>query len=89
MAIITPFRERKKLRYLLFVLGIALVGTIFFVWWGFFAKPTPLPPPPPPPPEIKINFEVLESPILKEFQPFEEIPPFEEEIGRENPFLPY
>jgi hypothetical protein len=40
-------------------------------------------------PVIKINFEVLQSSLLQEFQLFEEIPPFEGEIGRENPFLSY
>jgi len=90
MAIIIPFRERKKQRYLFFVLGIAIFGIIFFVWYTYFAKPRlPAPSLPSPPPEIKINFEVLEAPILKEFQPFGEIPPFEGAIGRENPFIPY
>jgi len=40
-------------------------------------------------PAIKINLDVLESPLLQEFQLFEEILPFEEEVGRDNPFLPY
>jgi len=37
----------------------------------------------------EIDFSVLESEILKEFEPFEKVPPFEGEVGRENPFLLY
>ena len=42
-----------------------------------------------PPPKIEIDFQVLESQALKELKPFEKIEPFEDQIGRENPFLPY
>lgn len=42
-----------------------------------------------PPPKIEIDFRVLESQTLKELEPFERIEPFEDQIGRENPFLPY
>lgn len=42
-----------------------------------------------PPPKIEIDFRVLESQALKELEPFEKIEPFEDQIGRENPFLPY
>lgn len=52
-------------------------------------KPLPLPPEPERLPVIKINFEILQNPLLQEFQLFEEIPPLEEEIGRGNPFLFY
>ena len=40
-------------------------------------------------PEIEINFEILEKSELKELVLFKKILPFEEEAGRENPFLPY
>ncbi len=52
--------------------------------------------------ELKINFNVLKNPLLKELQPFPELKPLEEstttvkgkieitgEKGRKNPFLPY
>lgn len=42
-----------------------------------------------PPPRIEIDFRVLESQTLKELEPFERIELFEDQIGRENPFLPY
>lgn len=63
---------------------------LFVLWYGFFARKAPRPPVEAlKPREVKINWEVLKDPRLKELQPFEEIKPFEEEIGRENPFLPY
>lgn len=95
MAIIF-IQKRKKQVYLLIALVI-LVLAIIVVWWSFFKGKKPIALPSVIPelvvsgyPEIKINFEVLERPEMKEFIPFEEISPFEEEVvGRENPFLPY
>ena len=37
----------------------------------------------------EINWEALSDQRIKELYPFEEIPAFEGEVGRENPFLPY
>jgi len=84
-----PTLARRKQKYLVPLLTLVAFATIFFGWYSFFFKPKPQILPPPPPKEIKINFQVLETPILKEFQLFEEILPFEGEIGRENPFVPY
>jgi len=39
--------------------------------------------------KIEIDFETLKSPDLEELQLFEKTPPYEGEIGRENPFIPY
>ena len=39
--------------------------------------------------DIEINFEVLQLPIIKELQAFEEIGPFSGQVGRENPFISY
>jgi len=39
--------------------------------------------------KIEINFQVLQSPLLGELQYFEEIAPFKEKTGRENPFMSY
>jgi len=70
-----------------------LIVVIFIgaLWFGqnYLVKPVPSPSPPPQKKTIEINLKVLESPALQELQIFEEIPPFEGEIGRENPFLPY
>lgn len=38
---------------------------------------------------IRINFEILRNPLLEELQTFEEIQPYKDQVGRENPFLPY
>jgi len=82
------FQQRKKQRYLIGAFIVMVLAILVIIWQGFLLKPKP------PieilkPPEIKINFEVLKSPILENFQPLEKISPFEEEAGRENPFLPY
>ena len=84
-------KEKKSKYYLILLLVIIFLLVIFFVVWRIFlAKPATVSPSIVlKRPEIKINFETLKSPILKELQPFEEIKPFEEDVGRENPFLPY
>jgi len=87
---ITFLQQRKKQKRLIFVLLAVIILIFIVVWRGFLVKTKPvLVPIISEPPKIEINFEVLKSPILKELQPFEEINPFEEEIGRENPFIPY
>ncbi|MFH1036846.1 MAG: hypothetical protein V1756_02185 [Patescibacteria group bacterium] len=78
-------KDNKQL-YLIFVL-IAVLLITFFVYRqknfvpgipiSFEAK------------KIEINFQLLENPMLKELQPFEEIKAFEGTVGRENPFLSY
>jgi len=92
---IKSIHKRKKQVYLLMALVI-IVLVIIVVWWNFFKgkRPIILPSVISEPiisgyPEIKINFGVLEKPEIKEFIPFEEISPFEEEKGRKTPFLPY
>lgn len=91
---ITFLEKRKRLQYLFPVLGIAILIMIIILWQGFFAKKAPeiIPSEFPAEPVIKkpkIDFEILKSPQLEELQLFEKIPPYEEEIGRENPFIPY
>jgi len=84
-------KERKKQRYLIIGFGIMLVVISVVLWLGYFKKEKPIAPSVSVAPlrEIKINFEVLENPFLKELQPFVEISSFVGEKGRENPFLPY
>lgn len=88
---ITFSEEKKSINYVIPALVLIFVLVIiFFIWRGFFSGAEKLSPQPVvKPPEIKINFEIFKNPILKELQPFEEIKPTEETIGRENPFLPY
>lgn len=86
----TSISPRKRQRYLIVVLILIIFVIVFLVWNFFLAGPSEtLLFQPIPPPEIKINFEILESPALGELQLYEEISPFEGEIGRENPFIPY
>jgi len=89
---ITFIQQRQKQKYLILLTIILVIITLVFIWQNFLAKPKePIPSEEKvfTPKELKINFETLNSPILKELQPFEEIPPFEGAIGRENPFIPY
>jgi len=82
------FREKRQ-QYLAFLLLIViLIGAIWFLW-PKISPSLPAPPPPPKPKKVEINFEALKKETTKDLRLFEEITPFEEEIGRENPFLPY
>ncbi|MFQ6049967.1 MAG: hypothetical protein ACE5J0_02950 [Candidatus Paceibacterales bacterium] len=89
---ITFVKKIKKQRYLIYVL-VALIATISFtIWKGYIAeeeiieeeilKPIK---------KIEINFKLLKSQLLEEFQFVEKISPIEAEteIGRDNPFVPY
>jgi len=88
---ITFIKERKRQKFLtLIALGAVAVAFIIF-WFGYFKKEKPLPPSTTPIAayrEIQIDLNVLGSPLLKQFQPFEKILPYEDGMGRDNPFLP-
>lgn len=88
--VITFSEKRKKMGYLVPVLIVAILVIAIILWQGFFGGVKTVPPPYIPPPALKvmINFEILEHPFLEKLQPFEMIPAFEEEIGRQNPFVP-
>jgi len=88
---ITFSEKRKKLRYLVPVLVIVILITAIVLWQGFFAEEKLFLPPieEVPVKKIVINYEILKHPFLEELQPLEPLPLFEEEVGRENPFLPY
>lgn len=86
-------KQKQKQRKLLSIAIIVVIVTALILWFGYFRESdqaveevipslTEIK-------EIKINFEVLESLFIEEIIVFEEIPSFEGEIGRENPFLPY
>jgi len=88
---ITFTQQRKEQKKLIWIF-IIMVFLILFIWAQKFFKRNIF--------EgiktsafeskkIKIDFQVLEKPILKEFRSFEKIKPFEGTPGRENPFLPY
>lgn len=89
---ITLFKEKKSKYYLILLLVIIfLLAISFVIWQNFFNRSAEALPQTLLKyySEIKINFEVLKNPILKELQPFDEIKAFETEIGRDNPFMPY
>ena len=88
---ITFLEERKKQRRLVLILTLVIFTILLVVWYGFFMKKETVSPPLPVliPQKIEIDWQTLKNPQLQEMQPFEEIFPFEEEIGRENPFLQY
>lgn len=84
-------QERKKQKYLLLLSALVIALTLLVIWWGFFRKEAPVVPSSQffTFPQLRINWSLLESLQLEKLQPFEEIKPFEKEIGRKNPFLPY
>lgn len=89
---ITFTQERKKQTYLILVFVLIIFSILLVVWWGFL-KEKVVPPsiilPVLISPTKEIDWQTLKNPKLEELQPFEEIRPLEEGIGRENPFIPY
>jgi len=93
MAII--FQEKKKQKYLIFI----LIGIVFVIlltlWLGFSRRPSVTPTEAPLAEvskisqKIEINFEILKNPLFQALKDFEKIPAFEGEAGRENPFISY
>lgn len=84
--------KRQRFLILIFLIILLIIGLV--IWRGFFAREGQLPTeeilkPPTAAKKIEIDFQVLKNPILEEFQPFEEIIPFEEKTGRGNPFISY
>lgn len=96
-------QQNKKQKMLLWVLVASLIVTGFVLYFGFFSEQKT--------PseiyieentqaaqeEIKIDFTVLQNPLLKDLQSFSEIQPLQSGTstsaagnkGRENPFLPF
>jgi len=88
---ISMTQEKKKQKYSLIILGLALVLIFFVVWWGFLRE-VAVPMEPLPVIEfekVEVDWQLLKDPELERLKIFKEIPLYEEEIGRENPFLPY
>ena len=91
MVIVTPFQAKKKQRYLIVILILAILGAVFLIWYKFLSKRSSTPRVlPEKPPEININFDVLKNPILDKLTSFEGIPPFKpEDAGRSDPLQLY
>ena len=83
-------KDKKKQRYLLLIIAVVIVVVFVIIWIGFFrGEGTISPGEAQPKEEIRINFSILEDPILEQLSPFEEISPFGDKEGRSNPFVPY
>ena len=85
---------QKKINYnyyiTIFLITLLVLAGLYFLFKYFiegFIIEAPLEEPAKP--EVEINFKVLENPDIKMLIPFQEIKPFEESTGRDNPFLPY
>jgi hypothetical protein len=83
--------EKKRQRLFIVVFILVTLTTIFVLWQFYFKKQKPplVKKEIPVGKKIVIDFTVLENPLLKELQIFEEIKPFKETLGRKTPFLPY
>ncbi len=85
-------QQRKRQKYLLPIVLVVIVIAFIVLWFVYFRKEKPAYVPEVSGPvlkEIKINFDILENPLLKKLQPFIKIPSFEGETGRDNPFISY
>lgn len=89
MAIVFSETKKKQQRLIL-VFAAVILATALVLWLGVFHKsPKPLLPLPLPVKKITIDFSIFDQPILSQMQLFQEIPAFDGQIERENPFLPF
>jgi len=88
---ITFLQEKKRQRRLILILALVVIAILIIVWQGFLQEEAPLTPiiPSLTPQKIIIDWPTLKDPQIEKLQAFESIPPFEGEIGRDNPFVPY
>jgi hypothetical protein len=88
---ITFLEQKKKQQQLLPILVLMIIITGFVIWWGFLREeeqvilediiPEIFQ-------RVNIDFQFLQNFVLEDLEFFEETPVFEEQIGRENPFIP-
>ena len=86
---LTLFNKEKKRQYLYWILLVVILAGTIWLGRNYLVKPVPPPVQPPKKKTVEINLAILDSEAVRNLQPFEEILPFEDEVGRENPFLPY
>jgi len=88
---ITFLQTKKRQKNLILVLALTIFAIVLLVWFSFLGDETPPPSFTSAPAylEIKIDWGILEDSQLETLQMFEEVLPFEDEAGRENPFVPY
>ncbi len=90
----SPLFARRKQKYLMAIFGLVIVLIILLLWWGFLREEVQIPISKgtaayPAFKKPEINWQLLEDPKLQNLSLFEEAPSYEDEIGRENPFVPY
>ena len=89
---ITFLQAKKRQRYLVLTLALTIFVILIIVWQGFLkGKEVPARTLVPflPPEKVLIDWQTLKDPQVAALQTFEQILPFEGEVGRENPFIPY
>ena len=89
---ITFLQAKKRQRYLVLTLALAIFVILIIVWQSFLkGKEAPVNPLVPllAPQKVLIDWQTLKDPKIAALQTFEQILPFEDEVGRENPFIPY
>lgn len=86
------FQEKKKQRYLILIFTLVVCVTVLIIWLGFFRNSKQIEPVFPPviiQPKINVNWDILKDTKVNELEKFQQIPVFEGEAGRSNPFMPY
>jgi uncharacterized integral membrane protein len=85
------FPTKRNQQYLILIAALAVILILVLIWQNLLKKPPTSPEVAPVlfPTTIKINWAVLQGDELTGLQPFAGIPPFEDTVGRENPFEPY
>jgi len=88
---ITFLQAKKRQRYLIFILAFVALATLIIIWQGFFKKTEIhiVPISMPYAKKVIINWQILKDQRIIELQAFEETLPFDGEVGRDNPFVPY
>ncbi len=88
MAITFGIHQKKEKKQVIIIAILIVVGALVVM---FITKlqPAPLPVETSNPAGPEINWDALSDERINDLHPFEEIPAFEGEVGRENPFLPY
>jgi flagellar basal body-associated protein FliL len=87
---ITFTQQKKKQKYLIIILAIIVLLTLIIVFSGLFFKPVEEEPFPAVTfKKVEIDFKTLSQADLINLVIFEDVLPFEGEVGRQNPFLPY
>lgn len=82
--------QKQKQKYFIIILAIIIFLTGIVLWRGLHpaSEKQPSPVSVSKTPTLEINFGTLKSSLLKELQLFEPIKPFEDGLGRKNPFVP-